>query len=625
MSKPLRKNDIVSLSEVEHCLKRPGVYIGSTQEEVTSSYVYEDEKIVLKDVPQIPGLLKLFDEAISNSVDEAIRTNFKYANKIKIQYDHVFGTVSVEDNGRGLPIEQDENGKWTPEIIFGQLRAGSNFDDENKGMVVGQNGMGISLVNIFSKKFSVESANGHKLYTQTWENHMAITGKPKIKDSKDNYTIITYQANYDYFKVSDEVKQNIQSLFYKRVKDLAFCYPEITFYWGKEKITASNLKGFLKQIHEVYESNEVENGRIGLFYSDTEFQQMSYVNGAYTYHGGTHVDYAINIIVNHLREFLKKKHKIDVKPIDIKTKLFLILSIRMQAPQFDTQSKTKLISANHFKATIDSMLTKKFLDSICRNEEIILPIVETYKLKMQVKDNIELKKLNQNKKKVRIDNFYPAVKENKYIMLTEGQSALGLLMPVISREYTSFFPLKGKPLNTLEAPVSKLTGNEEIKNIINILNLKLDKDDQSDLTHNKIVFATDSDLDAHHIKGLLLCLFQRFAPSLIKSRRVAFLETPLIVAKKKDIVKHCFYSFDEYNKFKNSTTEKYEYDYKKGLGSWKKEELQEIFKKGGVEKFIVDFEPEENYETIINNWMSGKTVDYRKEKVSSKQFDISGV
>jgi len=624
MSKSLRKNDIKVLDELSHVLLRPGIYIGSVTEEIYETYIYENEKISLKPVSQIPGLIKIIDEVISNSVDEAIRTNFKYATKIKVGYEN--GIISVEDNGRGLPIEQVE-GKWTPEIIFTQLRAGSNFDDETKGNVAGQNGVGASLTSIFSKFFTVETANGHKHYKQTLENSNQKINKPKLKDSTDNFTAIEFEPNYDYFKISEEAMKILPRLIEKRVKDLAFAYPEITFYFQKEKINTSSIKKFLSSIHEIFEYSETNDARLGLFYSETDFQQISLVNGCYTSRGGTHIDYVSNAIVDHLRTYLKKKFKLEVKPSDIKSKLFLLLSLRMKAPAFDSQTKERLITtpSNGFKTTLDSLLTKKFLDSICKNEEIILPIVEAYKLKQQVKENVELKKLNQGKKKVRIDKYYPAVKEQKYILLAEGDSAVNSIMSVVGRDYCSFFPLKGKPLNTLEVDINKIKSNEEIKNIINILNLRLDKDDQSELTHEKIVFATDADSDGLSIRGLLLCLFERFAPSLLKSNRIAFLKTPMIVAKKKDKVVKSFYSFEEYHSFVKNTTETYEYDYKKGLGSWKKEELKEIFEKEGLAKFIIDFETESSYSDYIKNWMSSKTVDYRKDKVRSVQFDISGV
>lgn len=624
MTKPLRKNDIKSLTDVEHVLLRPQMYAGSTSEEPIPTYIYDNGKIVLKELPQIPALLKLFDEIISNSLDEAIRTSFKYATKIKINYDEKTGEVCVEDNGRGLPIELDESfKKWTPEIIFTHLRAGSNFDDENKEMLVGQFGVGGSLVPIFSRKFTIETANGVKSYKQTYENHLAIKRKPTISDSKNNFTCVTYEPNYAYFKVSDEVVENLGTLYEKRVRDLAFAYPEVTFWYNKEKIAVPKMKQFVESIHEIYECNEVDNGRIAIFYSDTEFQQISIVNGANTSRGGTHVDYAVNKIVEHVRAFLKKKHKLEVKPIDIKSKIFLLLSIRMQNPSFDSQTKERLISSNNFKDVIDSLLSDKFLNTILKNEEIILPIVEAYKLKVQAKENVELKKLNQQKKKVRVDKYYPATESKKYLVLTEGDSACNGLMTILGRKEFSYFPLRGKPLNVLEAKFDKIKSNDEIKNIAQILNLRLDKDEQSGVNYDYVLFASDQDLDGMAIRGLLLAFFYKFSPSLLKSNRIKFIRTPIMAGfDKKDNIQDFYFTIEDYNKNKNNS---YKYNYYKGLASWEASDLTKLIKLKGIDYFIQDFEFDDESEQMILNWISSTNVDYRKSQMRGIEFNINSI
>lgn len=626
MALPLRKNDIVQLSPVEHCLHRAPMYIGSTAEEVIPSYVYEDNKIVIKELAQIPGILKLYDEVLTNAVDEGIRTDFQYANKIKVTFNKEEGSVTIEDNGRGLPIEKDpETGIYTPEQIYTNLNAGSNFDDENKAMLAGMNGVGGSLAAIFSKKFLIDTANGRHSYKQSIENHIAIKRNAVVKKSKLNYTKITYYLNYDYFKISDEVNNNLDSLYKKRITDLAFAYPEIDFTYGKEKIQANNLKSFLKQIHEVYECNEVELGRVGLFYSDTDFQQMSWVNGTHTSRGGTHVDYALSLIIEYVRVFLKKRHKIDVKPIDIRSRLFLILAIRMKAPSFDNQSKERLISPNNFKELVAELINEKFLKAICKNEEIILPIVETYKLKQQVKDNIDLKKLVSSKKKVRIDKYYPAVKEQVYCTLAEGDSASSGLMAALGREFYSYFSLKGKPLNSLEADMSKIKNNDELKNIISILNLNLTSETQN-MSHKKILMAMDADLDGAHIKSLLLSFFKRFCPNLIKEGKVCYLRTPLMYAKKKDKIVEFFFIMEDFKKWEaKNPNHKLKFNYVKGLGTWESEDLKTLFTDFGIDHFIKAFEYDDEAFDNIDNWMSGKTVEFRKNALRHREFNISGI
>ena len=351
---------------------------------------------------------------------------------------------------------------------------------------------------------------------------------------------------------------------------------------------------------------------------------MSFVNGANTYNAGTHVDYAMGKIIEHVRAFLKKKHKLEVKPVDIKTKVFLLLSIRMQNPQFESQSKTKLMSTNNFKALIDDLLSEKFLNSILKNDEIILPIVESYKLKLQVKDNLELKKLGQTKKKIRVDNYYPATRYKKYFVLTEGISACNGLMSILGRETFSYFPLKGKPLNVLEAKIDKIKSNDEIKNIVTILNMRLDKDIQDDLLYENILVASDNDLDGFSIRGLLLGFFYKFGKSLLKSKRIKFIRTPIVAGfDSKGKIKDFFFTLPEYNKNKNSN---YKYSYYKGLAGWEPKDLNELITLKGLDYFIQTYEFNDNdSEETILNWLSSNSVEYRKEQLRDIEFNINTI
>jgi len=487
---PLRKDDIKEMNDVEHILHRPTIYIGSVLEEDIETFVYENGRVVSKPVKQIPGLCKIIDEIIDNSVDEAIRTKFQYATKIDVTFKD--GTVTIEDNGRGLPIEQREDGKWTPEVIFTKTKSGSNFNDDGRA-TMGMNGVGSSLTNIFSTIFSVDTANGVKRFRQTYENSISKIGKPKIEPGKSNYTQVSFRPNYDYFKASAETISNLPLLIEKRIRNLAFAFPEIQFRFNGQKIAGGNLRQFLSQIHEVFEYNETDDARIGVFFSENDFQQISFVNGLETRRGGVHIDQIMNRIVDYLRDYLKKKHKIEVKPADIKSKIFLMFSMRMTNAQFDGQTKERLMnSITEFKDTIEGVITEKFLKTIAKNEEIIAPIVESYKLQQQVKENLELKKMSKVAKKVKVDKYFSATNEQRYLMLCEGDSAAGGLMAALGRDQFSYFALRGVPLNAHEAKVSKITDNEELKNVVQILNLDLTKDFQ-DIPEGSLWFEVELD------------------------------------------------------------------------------------------------------------------------------------
>jgi DNA topoisomerase-2 len=639
---PLRTDDITVLEDVDHVLLRPARYTGSTSEELIWTYVYEEGRIVGKEVLYTPALLKLFDEIVTNSVDEAIRTGFSYANKISVKYDASSGTVRVEDNGRGLPIEFDEKfQKWSPEKIFGLLKAGSNFDDEANEEVAGQNGEGGSLAAMFSERFYVETCNGARYYRQEMLDHTRNMLKPKIRPMTDrNFTHIEYTPDLSYFSMADRTVNlaNLGSVISKRVKDLAFAYPEIAFKYNGERIYANNLRQFLAQVHQVFESNEVQKARIGVFYSETEFQQISFVNGADCKRGGTHVAYIKDNIVNHVREFLRKKHKLDVKPIDISSKLFIFFSMRMKNPRFDGQTKEYLqdhVSTKGIRELLDSILTPKFLNSILKNDEIILPIVEAYKLKEQALENVAVNRLNSDKKKVKAEKYYPATKENKYLVLSEGDSAGFSLMAVLGREEFGFFTLRGKPMNTLECELKKVIGdprgkskrdkegNAEFKNLFKILGMKVGSED-TDIEYQYPLIASDADADGSHIRALLLCFFLRFGPGVLKANRVKFLRTPVVAGYRKGKIEKYFFDLDS---FKAHTSAKgnggLEWVYKKGLGSWRKEDLIQLIQKEGIDHFIRTFEFTEESETMIRNWMSGETVEFRKVALRSKSFNVN--
>ena len=180
------------LTDTEHVLLRPGMYVGSIKphtEEVFLPTKGKDQ-FQLTEVTYNPGFLKLFDEIVSNSVDEHKRNS--KLNKVKINIDMSTGLISIWDNG-GIPVKiHKEYDEWVPEMIFSNLKTGSNFDDTEDRIVVGTNGVGSTLTNIFSKEFTIETCDGKKQFNQTFSNNMANRTKPKITNKKTAHTQITY-------------------------------------------------------------------------------------------------------------------------------------------------------------------------------------------------------------------------------------------------------------------------------------------------------------------------------------------------------------------------------------------------------------------------------------------------
>ena len=617
MATPLRKNDIVELSDLEFMLKRGHIYFGSMKEGNYDTYIFEDDKLKFVNIPMVPAVDKIIAEIIDNSVDEYIRTKGQYANKISIEYND--GKITVTDNGRGLPIDKNSNGKWIPETIYTQLRTGSNFDDEGRA-TTGMNGTGSAGSAMLSTYFKIDTANGAKRYVQTFKHHLQTIEDPSITKSDKNYTTVEFIPNYDFFGMSPEALQYLPKLIEKKIIEHAFCRPDINFSFNKQKINAKSLKQFVTLIGDNFMFNESDKCRLAVSYSDSEFVQISFSNGLSTSRGGSHMDYVTNALVEAIRGFIRKKHKLEVKPIDIKSKLFIILSIHISNAQFDSQTKEYLTNpASDFKDIINEVLTEKFIKEILKNDEIMFPIVESYKMKQNIKEKQELK--SALKKTPKIENYYPASEQTKYVVFSEGLAANGLCMSVLGRKEFSYFPLKGKPLNTLECSLSDIKKNKEMLSVIQILGLNLEKDEHV-ISHDNILFAFDQDADARHIMSLMLCLFQRYGKSLIKQGKIKYLRTPLIIGKQKGKVTKYFFNIEDYHK-QLKDGDKTEYRYIKGLGSLKKDDLAYLIQKDGIDNFIQDFEYDEEYSVLLDSWMKKENTDNRKEFLRGNVMDIN--
>ena len=189
-----------SMSERDHILTRPGMWVGSIKYEIDQRFLYDvdDAKMTMKDVQYIPAMLKLVDEVISNSCDEFRRKGNMGLTTINVTINSN-GYITVKDNG-GIPIVMHkEAGVYVPEFLFGQLRSSSNYDDSEERDVVGTNGVGSSLVNVWSKQYEITSADGKKQYHRTWSNNMEINDDLKITKTTDHFTETKFLLDYDRF------------------------------------------------------------------------------------------------------------------------------------------------------------------------------------------------------------------------------------------------------------------------------------------------------------------------------------------------------------------------------------------------------------------------------------------
>lgn len=468
------------LSDIEHVLLRPGMYIGSTQPHTDKTWIYNEntKKIEKSEITWNPGLQKLFDEIISNSVDESKRDGSKL-DVIKVEINKLTGEIIVYDNG-GIPVVlHKEHNMYVPTMVFGELKAGSNFNDTDDRTWVGTNGVGASLVNIFSKEFRVETCDGKKFFRQDFLENNHQRKDPKIRDGDKPHTKITFLP--DYKRIGCTLDDGNYTKILKRVVDVAACNPNLKVYLNGERIQMRSFKDYIEMYAEECEYEELPSGwKIGIAHSDDGFQHVSFVNGSETIVGGSHVDFLALDIAEKLRGFFKKKHKVDVKPSEMRQHMILFVDATVVNPKYDSQTKEKLINELSKSLRDKCEVSEKFIRKITQSH-IIQSVLDWVNAKAQAQQMAELRKLNKDADKTdprRVEKFSDALEKRDrhkcVLMLCEGDSAAKAIQSGRGKNpYIASFPLKGKPLNIRDVSINKILDNEEIKKILIITGLKL--------------------------------------------------------------------------------------------------------------------------------------------------------
>ena len=591
------------LTDTEHVLLRPGMYLGSIITNETKQFLPETDPFgnvvgIKEEVINFNyALLKLFDEIISNSVDESKRN----PNLRSIDVNISNGTVSVWDDG-GIPVKKHPDyDQYIPEMIFSELRAGSNFDDDSEETRTGQNGMGSSLVNIFSKEFTVETCDGVNRYIQTWSNNMSNKTEPEITpNTRHGYTRITFTPDIERFGLESIDNQMITKLL-KRTIDIVACNPHLKIRFCGSLIKITSFEDYIKLFEIVKQNDELiyqedPLWKVGVTASNDGFRQVSFVNSTETSAGGTHIDYVSNQIVNKVREFILKKHKVDIKPSDIRNHMFLFVDCVITNPRYASQTKDNLITEPKFFKSSWSP-SEKFIKAICESS-IVENILNWMAAKDEVARREEMKKHAKDIKKLdprTIEKFVDATtkkREDAILFVVEGDSAAGGLKNNRVTQTMGVFPLRGKPMNVSEHTITSAMRNVEFKNLMAICGLI--PGEESPLRFGKIVIATDQDLDGFHIRGLILNMFNKYFPELIREGRIYIFNTPLakVQYKKKTLN---FYSMGELEKWVSEHEgETFSSKYYKGLGTSTDVEWQEYLTQSNLDQFMVRVDLDEN-------------------------------
>lgn len=581
----MQKEEFKVLSDREHVLARSGMYIGSVVPEELSGII--DFKFQTKVVS--PGLIKIVEEIYQNAIDEHIRTNGEFATKIDVIVENhpIEGTsVTISDNGRGIPVEKIGD-EYRPVLAWTTLRAGSNFDD-SKRITSGTNGVGASLVNIFSTEFIGETNDGKNRLIMTCRDNMSSIEAKVLKANAHRGTKVKFFPDLSRFGLS--TFDDDHALVIKdRLTNLAVAYPGIEFTFNKEKIQFRNLKQLAKNFSEA--SVTAENDQVKMVFApsgiDEEFRCHSYVNGIFIKNGGSHVDYALAKIIETVRLAVKKKHKIEVLPNQIRQHLLFASWISgFKNLRFDSQTKERVTNPGADSAPIyEGIDFEKIAKSIINTPEIIDPMIAAILYKKELAAAAELRKLNKDADRAnlrKIVKFTDASQKNNreecMLFITEGDSANASVLSARTAQIGSY-PLRGKPLNALATDTKDLLANKEFADLISIVGHKVNQKIKSvdDLRFGKIVICTDADSDGSHIRGLVLALYKKFWPEAFGMGLLHIFTTPLVkVTSGKDEL--LFYSLDEFSAWeKKNVGKKYTSRYLKGLGSSTAKDFKRYF------------------------------------------------
>lgn len=590
------------LDDIDHVILRPGMYIGSIKPHTANKWVFESDKIVQKEITYNPGLLKIFDEILTNSVDESKREGSKL-NTIKVDIDRATNFITIWDNG-GIPVvKHSVHKEWIPEMIFSNLKAGSNFDDTEARSWAGTNGVGSTLTNIYSKLFTVTTCDSKNHFTQTFTDNMRKRTSAKVKKATKNMTEIKYLVDFEKFGIKG-IDDSHFLMLEKRVYDIAASNTSLKVYFNGKLIGFKSFEDYIKLYTNDYffESKKDKTWSVAISLSENGFQQVSFANSTDTYDGGTHVDYVMNQIISQLREFFMKRHKVDVKPSELKNHMFLFLDSTIINPSFSSQTKEKLITeVKDFGSTFE--ISQKLVNQILKSE-IVNSILDWIQQKKTAEDSKLQRELNKKLDKIKVEKLIDAKGKERWkysIGLFEGDSAISAFRKYRDPQTMGAFALKGKFVNVSEMTNQKLVQNAEVVNLMASIGLKLgQKIEVKELRYGRILFYVDADVDGNSIAGLLINFFYKYWPDMFERRMIYKVETPIVVAipKSKTKKKMLFYSQDEYNQWESKTDLKnWDIKYKKGLAA------------------LVDDE----YQDIIN---SPKLTLITKDDVSTKSLDI---
>lgn len=545
------EDSIKSLDWKDHIRLRPGMYIGKLGDGSSPD----------------DGVYVLLKEVIDNCIDEH---TMGYGKQINVEIENK--KVTVRDFGRGIPL-----GKVVD--VVSKINTGAKYDSKAFQKSVGLNGVGTKAVNALSQFFKVTSVRESKAKTAEFERGQLTSNPKESKTNDSNGTEVVFVPDESIFKNYKYLSEFVENQFWN------YCYLNagLTISFNGKKYISRN--GLLDLLQRKTNEDELRYPIIHLKGEDIEVaithnnqygeEYYSFVNGQFTTQGGTHLSGFREAFVKTIRDFFKK----DYDYTDIRGSICAAISIRVQEPVFESQTKTKLGSTLMYdkgpavKTFISDFLNKELDNFLHKNPETADALKKRIEQsERERKDMAGIKKLaNERAKKANLHNkklrdcryHFNEITDGKAkeeenekrlestLFITEGDSASGSITKSRNVETQAVFSLRGKPLNSFGLTKKVVYENEEFNLLQHALNIE---SSYEDLRYNKIVIATDADVDGMHIRLLLMTFFLQFFPDLVKNGHVYILETPLFRVRtmpgKSKAKQETIYCYDESEKQK---------------------------------------------------------------------------
>ncbi len=552
---------IVTLSPREHIRLRPGMYVGTV-----GDGSQPDE-----------ALYVLIKEVVDNSIDEFImgagkQIDITIADKV----------VTVRDYGRGIPLK-------SLSVAVGQMNTGGKYGSDAFKKTVGMNGVGVKAVNMLSSEFTARSVRDGEARTVTFSKGLEVSDKWESGVHEKNGTFISYRVDEEIFGEYAYTLEYVE----QKIRNYSYLNLGLTLNFnGKSYVSRNGLLDLVNDnlteeplyppIHLTGDDIEVVITH-GTGYGES---YDSFVNGQHTIHGGTHQVALRAAVAKTVKEFYHK----DYDPSDIRTSIMAAISVKVSNPVFENQQKTKFgsreiepgVSVNAF---VGDFLAKHLDDYLHKHPEtaqiLQKKIVENEKERkaisgIQKKARETAKKVSLNNKKLRDCKIHRTDKnelaEQSMIFITEGNSASGSITKSRDVRTQAVFSLRGKPLNCYGLTKKVVYENEEFNLLQAALNIEEDMDN---LRYNKVVIATDADVDGMHIRLLMMTFFLQFFPEVIRQGHLFVLQTPLFRVRNKKETIYC-YSEEERLKAVGRCGANAEITRFKGLGEISPDEFREF-------------------------------------------------